>query len=145
MADVSTLADPIASQELEIRRILLVDDDLELAATLKALLESRNYVVTMVNNGVEGLREAMSMDFDVILCDMMMPELPGDMFFRAVQAAKPHLCRRFVFITAHSGNPNVAKFIEKVDGLVLFKPVGIGDLIGMISLALKRGQHASAA
>src|SRR5882672_11486609 len=86
---------------LEIKSILLLDDDVELADTLKSLLESRNFVVTTVRNGVEGLREAMSLDFDVIMCDLMMPTMPGDMFFTAVQRTKPHLCERFIFITGH--------------------------------------------
>ena len=73
------------TKELEIKSILLLDDDVELADTLKLLLESRNYVVTTVKNGVEGLREVMSFDFDVIMCDMMMPTMPGDMFCTAFE------------------------------------------------------------
>jgi DNA-binding NarL/FixJ family response regulator len=97
-------------------------------------------VVTLARNGVEGVREVMSMDFDVILCDMMMPQMPGDMFYLAVQRTKPHLCSRFVFITAHSGNAKVEEFIKNVNGLVLFKPVQIEELVRMISFAIKRGQ-----
>jgi len=66
--------------ELEIKSILLLDDDIDLADTLKLLLESRNYVVTTVKNGVEGLHEIMAFDFDIVMCDMLMPSMPGDMF-----------------------------------------------------------------
>ena len=145
MADVSTSQKSTEMPGLEIRSILLLDDDLELATTLKELLESRNYLVTTAMNGVEGLREVMDTDFDVIICDMMMPHMPGDMFYRAVQRTKPKLCARFVFITGHSGNPKVTDFIESVGGLVLFKPVLIEDLIGMISVALNRGRSSSGA
>ena len=92
---------------------------------------------------LEGVREVMSMDFDVVICDMMMPQMPGDMFYLAVQRTKPHLCSRFIFITGHSGNPKVEEFIKKVNGLVLFKPVQIEELVRMISLAMKRGQSAA--
>ena len=125
--------------ELEIKSILLLDDDQELADTLKALLEQHNFVVTTASNGADGLREVMAMDFDVILCDLMMPHMPGDMFYLAVQKTKPHLSKRFIFITGHSNNPRVAEFLRKVDGLAVFKPVPTEELVRMISLVLKRG------
>jgi CheY-like chemotaxis protein len=127
--------------ELDIKNILLVDDDIELANTLKQLLESRNFVVTTVEDGVDGLREVMNFDFDVIICDMLMPKMPGDMFYLAVQKTKPHLCRRFLFVTGHGDNPKVEAFLKRVDGQVVLKPVLAEDLIRMISFAMKRGQQ----
>lgn len=127
------------SPELEIKSILLLDDDQELADTLKALLEAHNFVVTTVGNGAAGLREIMVFDFDVILCDMQMPHMRGDMFYLAVQKTKPHLCKRFIFVTAHRDDPRVAEFLQKVNGEALFKPVSTEDLIRTISLVLKRG------
>jgi CheY-like chemotaxis protein len=124
--------------ELEIKNILLVDDDRELAETLKLLLESRNFVVTTASDVVQALREVMDFDFDVILCDMMMPAMPGDMFFLAVQKTKPELCKRFIFITGHADNPRVEKFLKQVDGVVLFKPVLTDELVRMISLVLQK-------
>ena len=123
---------------LDIKSILLLDDDIELADTLKALLESRNFVVTTVGNGVEGLREVMDLDFDVIICDMVMPSLAGDMFYLAVQKTKPHLCDRFVFITGHSDNPRVDAFLKKTNGHVLIKPVLTEELVPMISEVLNK-------
>ena len=125
---------------LDIKSILLLDDDVELADTLKLLLESRNYVVTTAKNGVEGLREVMEMDFDVILCDLMMPTMPGDMFYLAVQKVKPHLCKRFLFVTGQSQDDRVIAFLHKTDGLAIFKPVPTDELVQMISLVLKRNE-----
>ncbi len=129
-----------ATTELEIRNILLVDDDVDLADTLKALLESRNYVVTTVNNGAEALREVMAFDFDVIICDMLMPHMPGDMFYLAVQKTKPELCKRFLFVTGHAGNPRVEEFLKRIDGTVVFKPVLTEELVRMISFVLNRAE-----
>jgi CheY-like chemotaxis protein len=126
---------------LSIRSILLLDDDLELADTLKALIETRNYVVTLAHNGVEGLREVMQMDFDVILCDMMMPTMPGEMFYLAVQKVKPHLCKRFLFVTGHGDSPRVNDFLQRTDGLALFKPVPVDELLQMISLVIQRTER----
>lgn len=129
-----------SATELEIKNILLVDDDVELASTLKLLLESRNFVVTAVPSGVEGLREVMDFDFDVIICDMMMPHMAGDMFYLAVQKTKPELCKRFLFVTGHADNPKVEAFLKRVDGTVLFKPVLTDELVRMISLVLQRNR-----
>ena len=131
-----------AASNLDITTILLLDDDLELAETLKSLLQARNFLVTTVKNGVEGLREVMTMDFDVILCDMLMPTMPGDMFYLAVQKVKPHLCSRFLFITGNGGDHRTNDFLQKADGLVVFKPVPNDELVQMISLVLQRNaQH----
>ena len=123
----------------DIKSILLLDDDIELADTLKQLLESHNFVVTTVPSGVEGVREIMQFDFDIIMCDMMMPKMPGDMFYFAVQRTKPQLCSRFIFITGYPDKPEVVHFLSGLkDPVVLNKPVGNDEIIRTISLVLKR-------
>src|SRR3954464_10817299 len=124
--------------ELEIKNILLVDDDVDLAYALKALLESHNFLVTTVQDGREALREVMTMNFDCIVCDMMMPQMPGDMFYLAVKKTKPELSRRFLFITGHANNPKVDAFLKSHEGLVVYKPVKTEELVQMISLVMKR-------
>jgi DNA-binding response OmpR family regulator len=122
-----------------IKSILLLDDDIDLADTLKHLLESHNFVVTTVENGVDGLREIMRFDFDLIMCDMMMPRMPGDMFYFAVERTKPQLCPRFIFITGYPDKPEVVNFLGGLaDPIVLHKPVNQVDLIRTISYVLKR-------
>ncbi len=135
----STHPQPLAeSTELEIKNILLVDDDEALADTLKLLLESRNFIVTTANNGADALREVLAFDFDVIICDMLMPKMAGDMFYLAVQKTKPELAKRFLFVTGHADNPKVDSFLKSIDGIVVFKPVLTEELVRMISLVLKR-------
>ena len=135
-------SDAVAS-ELEIKSILLVDDDEALADTLKLLLESRNFVVSTASNGLEALREVQAFDFDVIICDMLMPKMAGDMFYLAVQKTKPELAKRFFFVTGHADNPKVDSFLKRIDALVVFKPVLTDELVRMISLVLKRTGDAA--
>jgi len=139
-----TAARPEASDmpELDIKSILLLDDDIELADTLKQLLESHNFVVTTVKNGVEGLHEIMRLDFDVIMCDIMMPAMAGDMFYLAVKKTKPQLSDRFIFITGHKDNPKVTDFLSSIDALVLYKPVNTEELVRTISFVLKKTADA---
>ena len=132
-------APPKPETSHDIKSILLLDDDVDLAYTLKHLLETHNFVVTTVGNGVEGVREIMRFDFDIVMCDMMMPHMPGDMFYYAVQRTKPELCQRFIFITGYTDKPEVAKFLAGLpDGVVLKKPVSDEELIRTISFVLKR-------
>jgi DNA-binding response OmpR family regulator len=125
--------------ELDIKSILVVEDEDEIAEMLKAVLETKNFVVTLASNGVEGVREILALDFDVIVCDLMMPKMAGDMFYLAVERAKPHLCNRFLFITGQSDNVRVEEFLKKIDAIVLYKPVRIEELLDTVGVVLKRG------
>jgi DNA-binding response OmpR family regulator len=128
-----------SATSLNIKSILLLDDDYDLANTLKLLLETHNFVVTTVGNGVDGVREIMRFDFDLIMCDMMMPKMPGDMFYFAVQRTKPHLCPRFIFITGYPDKPEVIHFLSGLpEAVVLHKPMSQEDLIRTISFVLNK-------
>ncbi|MHA3772217.1 response regulator [Verrucomicrobiota bacterium sgz303538] len=140
---VATL--PHEPTELDIKSILLVDDDTEFADALRALLESRNFVVTVVDSGIAALREVMSLDFDVIICDLMSPRAPAEMFYLAVKKTKPELTNRFLFITGHPEHPKMAQFLMQTGADVLLKPVETEDVIRTISLVLNRASKAALA
>jgi len=115
------------------KKILLVEDDPAFQEIMKDFLTESGFNVLAAHNGVEGVHEVLASDFEVILCDMMMPTLPGDMFFRAVERMRPHLCERFVFMTGHRGNQKVNDFISNVCGTILTKPFQVDDLLEMIA------------
>jgi DNA-binding response OmpR family regulator len=138
MSASSSSEPPSETSELEIKSILLLDDDLDLVDALKEILESHNFVVTAVGDGAIGLREVIEFDFDVIICDMLMPGMPGDMFYLAVQKMKPALADRFLFITGNKDNPKVDSFLKSINALVVFKPVHTDELVRMISLVLQQ-------
>jgi len=115
------------------KRVLVLEDDEVLMGAVREYLEAHFYEVVAVANGVEGVRAIMKQEFDVILCDMMMPKLPGDMFYTAVERMRPHLCRRFIFITGHRGNPKINEFINKVKGMMLPKPFHLADLLEAVA------------
>ena len=120
------------------KSVLLLDDESDLSEVLKAYLEEHGFRVICVKNGVEGLKKIIEQDFDVILCDMMMPQLPGDMFYIAVERVKPQLSKRFVFMTGHKNDKKIDEFIRRVKGLMLFKPFQPHELIEMINVVLKK-------
>ena len=114
------------------RTILILEDDLSLAHLLKDGLEGHGYIVTLVTNGAEGLKKLMTADFGVIICDMVMPNFPGDMFYIAVERTRPHLCKRFIFMTGHQGDRKIEQFIRRIRGLMLWKPFEMHVLLEAI-------------
>src|SRR6266496_3537153 len=119
-------------------RVLLVEEDDEVAATLKEFLERYACQVTRVTNGVEGLQKVMVAEYNVILCDMVTPTFPGDKFFMAVQRIQPRSCERFIFMTGHMADPKWDAFIRSVHGLMLWRPFQMCELLAAIHTVLKR-------
>ena len=115
------------------RRVLLLEDDAAFEEIMSTFIRENGYQVVSVQNGVEGVHEVLASDFEVILCDMQMPTLPGDMFFRAVERMRPHLCERFIFMTGYRGNGKVNDFINAVQGTVLIKPFHVDDLLELFA------------
>lgn len=129
--------------ERKVHNVMVVDDDVELAMIYKELLGSQGYSVVVAPDGVEALKEIMRQDVDAIICDMMMPNMAGDMFYLAVERVKPQLCNRFIFVTAYEGNPKIEAFLKKVNGVVLYKPVTLGKLTGTLNLLNQRLNDAA--
>ncbi len=125
------------SSSAAVKRVLLVEDEPDLTVLLKDYLEGYFYRVTTVENGVDGLKAIMDSDFDVVLCDVVMPQMPGDMFYHAVRRVQPRLCDRFIFITAHGEDPRVLEFLNHVSEMVLMKPFHLDDLLEMILLLFR--------
>ena len=91
-----------------VQRVLLLEDRDDFREVLRDHLVSRLFQVTSVPSGVEGLREIRDNPFDIILCDMMMPQMGGEMFYWAVTRVQPATAQRFIFFTGHQNNPATA-------------------------------------
>jgi CheY-like chemotaxis protein len=129
--------DPLSARS---KTVLILEDDLDFASTLKETLEEQDYRVTVVPNGAIGVQRILASDFDAILCDMVMPNFPGDMFYLAVQRSRPHLCERFIFMTGYQGEPKVAKFLESVKSRVLAKPFEMRHLFDALESVTGRSR-----
>lgn len=119
-----------------VKSVLMLEDDVDFADILRIYLESHSFEVTCVTNGADGLRQVMAKDFDIILCDLLMPNLPGDMFHFAVERAKSHLCKRFIFMTGYKADPKWTGFLSKIRSPVLGKPFGLEDMLSTIQTVL---------
>lgn len=102
-------------------RVLVIDDELSVAKGLKRMLVGHDVVI--VRDGEQALELlAADADFDVILCDVMMPALPGsELYYRAIRS-RPELAERFVFMTGGAFTQYGRSFLETVGCTVLHKP-----------------------
>jgi CheY-like chemotaxis protein len=120
------------------QRVLLLDDREDYREVIEEYLVSRFYEVTSVGNGVEGIREIMKDAFDLIICDMMMPKLGGEMFYWAATRIRPAAGQRFIFFTGHKNDPTIQAFFERVNAVVLYKPFKLEALNAAMLEVLKK-------
>ncbi|GMU01984.1 hypothetical protein KH5H1_61040 [Corallococcus caeni] len=104
-------------------RILIVDDEPAVAGSLRRLLASE-HDVEVVLRGREALeRVEAHEDFDLILCDLLMPDMTGmDLFDELVRVA-PRLADRVVFLTGGAFTQRAREFLDRVPGRYMQKPV----------------------
>lgn len=113
--------------------ILIVEDNIPLATCLEMLLEAQGFETARTADGIGGLQSMKLMDFDVILCDLVMPGLTGDRLHGAVRELKPHLCDRFIFMSGHPQNEQAAGLASGGDRPILRKPFVLPELLEAIS------------
>jgi DNA-binding response OmpR family regulator len=135
----STLAeDDLLVRTLNLKSILLVDDDEQLASALEWILADENFLVDTAFDGEEALLKVEANEYDVIICDLMMPRLRGDEFYLKAREIRPIMADRFIFITGFSADPPMKEFLTTHNAKYLMKPFPIEGLIngvrGMLSL-----------
>jgi CheY-like chemotaxis protein len=102
-------------------RVLVVDDDERVARLIAAVLERDETVIA--RGGTEALRHlASDRTFDVILCDLMMPEVGGMELYERVRELRPGLERRMVFMTGGAFTALGADFLRAHPNPCLEKP-----------------------
>lgn len=114
---------------LELKAILVVDDDKQLASALQWILADENFLVDVAHNGEEALLKVQALEYDAIICDMMMPRLRGDEFYLQAVHLRPALRKRFVFMTGFAADPNVREFLTGHDVEFLVKPFPVQRMI----------------
>jgi len=121
-----------APREFPRRRILAIDDEALLLKAYRRMLSDFHVVETALG-GVEGLR-ALERDpaFDIVLCDLQMPEVSGMALHEAVRRRWPALAERFVFVTGGAFSPDAKRFLEESVCAVIQKPFRVEDLLSLI-------------
>ncbi len=114
-------------------RVLLIDDEPQLLRAYVRMLERAHDVVSACG-GQEALRIlGQGSAFDVVICDLMMPEMSGMDVHAAIQAGWPRLAERMVFATGGAFSSGAKEFIERVPNLRVDKPFDLAQLLAIIS------------
>jgi len=121
--------DATPTEDLHLR-ILIIDDEEMLTSALARSL--RGHQVHTANRGAQAVEMAMASRFDLILCDLIMPEMTGMDVYKALHAADEGIRKRFVFMTGATVTSEAKAFAERIDVPVLEKPFSRADLLGVL-------------
>ncbi len=113
-------------------RLLIVDDDEAFLRAMRRLL--RGHEVSVASSGWEafGLLEQDD-GYDLILCDLMMPEGSGMELYERLEGRDPALCARIVFLTGGAFTPGARSFLARVPNRTLEKPIALSTLARLLA------------
>ncbi len=112
-------------------RILVVDDEPLVCDGIKRAL--RTHDVTVTSSGRDAVELCGTSDFDLVLCDVMMPEVSGMDVFARVRRARPEFAGRFVFMTGGAFTPSARAFLESIDNEQILKPFSLRELRRLVA------------
>jgi DNA-binding response OmpR family regulator len=122
-------------------RILLVEDDLRLAETLAEALTDQRYVVDIATDGEAGWYQVKTLDYDLLLLDVMLPELDGISLCHRLRAQGYNL--PILMLTAcDTLNDEVTGLDVGADDYVV-KPIDLQKLFARIRALLRRGNFTA--
>ena len=125
-------------------RVLVVDDEVQLRATLIDVFEALGHVVESVGSGAEALTCLARDAFDFVSLDMRLPDIDGKGIWQELLRLNPAMASRVVFMTGDTMSPEALAFLQETGRPVLTKPLSI-DRVGRIVDDVLAANAASAA
>jgi DNA-binding response OmpR family regulator len=113
-------------------KILVVEDDIHIRSNLVEFLLMNEFEVDSVNNGIEGLAHFGSFNPDLIICDIMMPEMDGFTFLDELQRKFPLSLTIFIFLTAANSQADQRKGMNLGADDYIIKPFIFSELLQTI-------------
>jgi two-component system, NtrC family, nitrogen regulation response regulator NtrX len=131
------LAFSITSNSLQyMSKILIIDDEKVIRATLKEILEYENYQVDEAPDGEVGLKKIMEEEFDLVLCDIKMPKMDGlEVLEKAKELEKNP---QFIMISAHGSIETAVEATKKGAFDFIPKPPDLNRLLLTVRNALDK-------
>lgn len=118
-------------------RILVIDDEAMIGSAIRRAI-GRHHDVTAVTTGREAIdRFAAGERYDVVLCDLMMPDLTGMDLFDAVSQRWPELIDSFIFLSGGAFTDRARSFLEHVPNKRMDKPFNRDELLQEVSRRLQ--------
>src|SRR3954454_12780973 len=123
------------------KKILVIEDEPEMRRNITALLRYKEYEPIAAANGSLGVEVARREMPDLILCDVMMPELDGYGVLQALQADALLARIPFIFLTAKGEKDDLRSGMNLGADDYLTKPVANADLVQAIEARLRRSER----
>jgi CheY-like chemotaxis protein len=117
--------------------ILIVDDESGVRNALAVLLHRQGYTVATASNGALAWEHLHAQRYDVILCDLIMPEVDGQALYAQLQRHSPSLCSRVIFLTGDTMGAPSATFLRQCGQPWLYKPCGAAEVLQAIEQMLR--------
>jgi CheY-like chemotaxis protein len=128
------------------KKVLVVDDDVRNIFALTSLLEDHNLKVAHAENGRAGIELLKKTpDVDLVLMDIMMPEMDGYETMKAIREVPEFRSLPIVALTAKAMKGDRAKCIEAGASDYITKPVDLEQLFSVLRVWISRGHEATAA
>ena len=119
-------------------RVLVVDDEAEIAELMRAMLEGAGFEVATAESGAVALELLEAARFDAVVSDLRMPDMDGAALWRALQSRWPLLAQRVLFVTGDTLSPGAEAFLAEAGCASLDKPFSRGDLVDRVATLLMR-------
>lgn len=123
------------------KKVLVIEDEPAMRNNLREILELENFAPVVVVNGREGIAAAKRELPDLILCDVLMPELDGYELLAVLRADLRTAKIPFIFLTAKGEHADVRAGMNLGADDYLVKPVRVNDLLEAIAARLERAQQ----
>jgi DNA-binding response OmpR family regulator len=123
------------------KRILVVDDDENILNLEKTILEQRGFEVTGAVGGAEALEVLGKETFDLVLLDVMMPEVDGFTVCRKIKEDPRLKELPVIFLTAKGGGEALAEGFESGAVMYINKPFTANKLLTIVNTMLESGQN----
>jgi len=115
--------------------VLIVDDEPSIQKFVERVLSEAGYATTVAGDGPEALEAAAKMtDFDILVTDLMMPQMTGDELARRLRALRPSL--KVLYLTGFSDRLFKEKVTLWADEAFLDKPCSVKGLLEAVALLL---------
>lgn len=123
-------------------RILIIEDDAQTRENIEIILQMENHRVFTARDGRIGLELARREKPDLIVCDLMMPEIDGHGVLRALRADSETAAIPFIFLTARAERTDQRTSMNLGADDYLCKPIDAEDLLAAIQARLRRTRES---
>ncbi len=138
--DLTVQAHPGPAPSQAAGRVLVVDDEPEIADLIRNMLEAAGYEVASADSGAVALEMLATASFQAIVSDLRMPDMDGAALQRAVRERHPALATRMLFVTGDTLSPGARQFLDETGCPRLDKPFSRTDLLFRLAQLLQVNQ-----